>query len=109
MPYVYTFAVVQPEFGCWKNGGAGRRHLRVADDTAHRLDTTKLTMIMKVADAVLHRDDLPVEVEYEHGTMAQDLLGGAEVTPAGLLMYLGTKHTAYLAPEKCGVGGSGCC
>jgi hypothetical protein len=81
----------------------------VADDTAHRLDTTKLTMIMKVADAVLHRDDLPVEVEYEHGTMAQDLLGGAEVTPAGLLMYLGTKHTAYLAPEKCGVGGSGCC
>lgn len=26
-----------------------------------------------------------------------------------MLFYLGTKHTACLAPEKCGVDGSGCC
>jgi hypothetical protein len=32
-----------------------------------------------------------------------------EVTPAGLLFYLGTKHTACLAPEKCKVDGTNCC
>jgi len=36
-------------------------------------------------------------------------IGGMEVTPSGLLFYLGTKHTACLAPEKCGVGDAGCC
>jgi hypothetical protein len=32
-----------------------------------------------------------------------------EVTPSGLLFYLGTKHTACLAPEKCRVGDTNCC
>jgi len=32
-----------------------------------------------------------------------------EVTPSGLLFHLGTKHTACLAPEKCGVNSGGCC
>jgi hypothetical protein len=81
----------------------------VADDTDHRLETTKLATIMEIATAVLQRDDLPVEVEYETGAISQYPVGGFEVTPAGLLFYLGTKHTACLAPEKCGVGGSGCC
>jgi hypothetical protein len=82
----------------------------VADDKDHRLQTTKLAGIMKVAGAVLRSDDLPVEVEYEHATISQYPLAGVEATPAGLLFYLGTKHTACLAPEKCGVdGGGGCC
>jgi hypothetical protein len=81
----------------------------VADDTDHRLETTKLAAIMEVAGAVLERDDLPVEVEYEAAAISQYPVGGFEVTPAGLLFYLGTKHTACLAPEKCGVDGSGCC
>ena len=81
----------------------------VADDTEHRLETTKLATILEIAGAVLKSDELPVEVEYEDGTISQYPLGGAEVTPAGLLFYLGTKHTACLAPEKCGVGGGGCC
>ena len=81
----------------------------VADDTDHRLETTKLAAIMKVAVAVLQSDDLPVEVEYEEGSISQYPLGGAEVTPAGLLLYLGAKHTACLAPEKCGVDGGSCC
>jgi hypothetical protein len=81
----------------------------VENDTDHRLETTKLAAIMEIAGRVLERDDLPVEVEYEAGTISQYPVGGVEVTPAGLLFYLGTKHTACLAPEKCGVGGSGCC
>ena len=81
----------------------------VANDTEHRLETTKLAAIMKVAAPLLKSDDLPVEVEYEEGVLSQYPVAGAEVTPAGILFYLGTKHTACLAPDKCGVGGTGCC
>ena len=81
----------------------------VADDTDHRLKTTKLAKIMEVATPVLKSDGLPVEVEYDEGTISQYPVVGVEVTPAGLLFYLGTKHTACLAPEKCGVGDGGCC
>lgn len=80
----------------------------VADDTDHRLDTTKLLGIMRAAGVVLQSDDLPMEVEYEDGAVSQYPIGGVESTPSGLLFYLGTKHTACLAPDKCGVGG-GCC
>lgn len=81
----------------------------VANDTDHRLETTKLAAIMKIAGPLLQADDLPVEVEYEEGVISQYPLGGAEITPSGLLLYLGSKHTACLAPEKCGVDGTGCC
>ena len=81
----------------------------VASDVDHRLETTKLAKIMEIARPLLKSDDLPVEVEYEDAVVAQYPLGGAEVTPSGILFYLGTKHTACLAPEKCGVGGESCC
>jgi hypothetical protein len=42
--------------------------------------------------------------------MSQYPMGAVGITPSGLLFYyLGTKHTACLAPEKCGVDGTGCC
>jgi protein-tyrosine-phosphatase len=81
----------------------------VATDVDHRLETTKLAKIMEIAHPLLKSDDLAVEVEYEDAVVSQYPLGGAEVTPAGILFYLGTKHTACLAPEKCGVGGEACC
>lgn len=81
----------------------------VADDVDHRLETTKLAAIMRIAAPLLRSSDLPVEVEYEQGVLSQYPLGGMEVTPSGLLFYLGTKHTACLAPEKCKVGDTGCC
>lgn len=81
----------------------------VADDVDHRLETTKLAAIMRVAGPLLGSGDLPVEVEYEDGVISQYPLGAVEVTPAGLLFSLGTKHTACLAPDKCRVGDSGCC
>ena len=81
----------------------------VATDVDHRLETTKLAKIMEIAHPLLQSDDLPVEVEYEDAVVSQYPIGGAEITPSGILFYLGTKHTACLAPEKCGVGGEGCC
>lgn len=81
----------------------------VAHDEHHRLETTKLAKILEVAGPVLKSDDLPLEVEYEEGTIAQYPVSGVEVTPAGLLFSLGAKHTACLAPEKCGIDGKGCC
>lgn len=81
----------------------------VANDVHHRLETTKLAAIMRIAGPLLQSDELPVEVEYEEGVISQYPIGGMEVTPSGLLFYLGTKHTACLAPEKCMVGDTGCC
>jgi hypothetical protein len=83
----------------------------VADDTDHRLDATKLAGILRLAAPVLKATDLPVEVEYEDGRVSQYPVSAAEVTPSGLLLHLGTKHTACLAPDRCGVEQSGpsCC
>jgi hypothetical protein len=81
----------------------------VANDVDHRLETDKLATIMRVAGPLLESEDLPVEVEYEDTVISQYPIGGMEVTPSGLLFYLGTKHTACLAPEKCKVDGTNCC
>jgi hypothetical protein len=81
----------------------------VADDVDHRLETEKLASIMRIAGPLLESEDLPVEVEYEDAVISQYPIGGMEVTPSGLLFYLGTKHTACLAPEKCRVGDTNCC
>jgi hypothetical protein len=78
----------------------------VANDTDHRLNTTKLSKIMKAA-AGLVNDDMPLVVEYGSETVATYPLGDVEVTPKGLLLVLGAKPTSCLAPDKCGV--EGCC
>ena len=76
----------------------------VAEDFDHRLDTTKLANVLRLAAPLLKSTDLPVEVEYDSGTVSQFPVAAAEVTPAGVLLHLGTKHTACLAPDLCGVG-----
>jgi len=81
----------------------------VAQDVDHRLDTSKLAAIIRTAAPLLRSDELPVEVEYEDGVLSQYPVGAVEVTPAGLLVTLGTKHTACLAPDACKVGDAGCC
>jgi len=80
----------------------------VANDVDHRLVTTKLSSIMRLAAPLLQSDSLPVEIEYETGVLSQYPIAGMEVTPSGLLFHLGTKHTACLAPATCGVDGE-CC
>lgn len=81
----------------------------VASDVGHRLETTKLAAIMRVARPLLESDDLPMEVEYEQDVLSQFPIAGMENTPSGPLFYLGMKHTTCLAPEQCGVDGTGCC
>jgi hypothetical protein len=83
----------------------------VAGDTDHRLDTTKLADVLRLAAPVLKATDLPVEVEYEDGRVSQFPVSAAEVTPSGVLLHLGAKHTACLALDRCGVEASGpsCC
>ena len=94
----------------------------VAADTDHRLTAGKLAMILELAAPILKDDDLDVEIEYEAGVISQYPLGQVEVTPAGLLFHLGTKHADCLAPDRCGIpvaassapaktscGTSGCC
>ncbi len=107
-------------------GGTGRESTAcviqawVAADTDHRLTAGKLAKIVELAAPILKGDDLPVEIEYEAGVISQYPLGGIEITPAGLLLMLGTKHTDCLAPDRCGIpvtaaaaktgcGTSGCC
>jgi hypothetical protein len=83
----------------------------VAGDTDHRLDTTKLAGILRLTTPLLTAPDLPVVVEYEHGWVSQFPMSAAEITPSGILFHLGTKHTACLAPDRCGVeavGTTGC-
>ncbi|MGL6076407.1 MAG: DUF6428 family protein [Fimbriiglobus sp.] len=88
----------------------------VAEDVDHRLTTTKLAAITRMAETLLKSVDLPVEIEYDNGTISQFPVAGAEITPAGVLFHLGNKHTACLAPDRCGVptttagcGTTGCC
>lgn len=83
----------------------------VAQDVDHRLDTTKLAGILQVAAPLLSLGALPVEVEYEVGAVSQFPVTAAEVTPSGVLFHLGSKHTACLAEDRCGInrtGGTGC-
>ena len=75
----------------------------VAGDTHHRLDTANLVKILRLAAPLLETTDLPVEVEYEGALVSQYPLAEVEVTPAGLLLRLGSKHTACLALDRCDV------
>jgi len=86
--------------------------LWTADDTDHRLVAGRLGMILGLADDLFENAETEVEVEYDRGVLANYPLGGIEFTPAGLLFHLGAKHSACLAPERCGVPGTaaaGCC
>lgn len=88
-----------------------RLQLWVATDTDHRLVSGKLGEIVQLAMPLFASEELPVEVEYEGEYLSQYPIGGIEVTPNGLLIHLGTMHTACLAPDRCGVPGdtNGCC
>jgi hypothetical protein len=77
----------------------------IANDKDHRLNSTKLNKIMNVAAGLLD-GDMPVVIEYGSDTVSQYPLGEVEITPKGLLLVLGAKPTACLAPDKCGVQGS---
>jgi hypothetical protein len=83
-----------------------------ADDKDHRLNTSKFSKILKMAESVLGKDDFPVEIEYGPDVVSLYVLNDVEVTPKGLLFVLSGKHTDCLAPDKCGITkckNIGCC
>ncbi|MGK0185368.1 MAG: hypothetical protein ACI9R3_001145 [Verrucomicrobiales bacterium] len=75
----------------------------VAHDTDHRLSTTRLAAILELTGSVLPNLDLPVEVEVDQGTVAVFSLNEIKEEGQALHLRLTTKHTACLAPDKCGL------
>lgn len=85
----------------------------VADDVEHRLGAGKLAKIIALASDLFQGADPPVEVEYDVGVITQFAVQSIEASGEQITLRLAGKHTACLAPDKCGVddgaGDSGCC
>lgn len=75
----------------------------VANDVEHRVDTTKLAKIIQKGASLFSTTAIPLEVEYDSGVASQYPVREAKVSPAGVVLHLGTKHTACLAPDRCGI------
>ena len=73
----------------------------VHDDVDHRLLAGKLAAIFGRADDVLPHHNLPVEIEYEDGVVAQFPVESAELIDGALVFRLGLKHTDCLARGIC--------
>jgi hypothetical protein len=99
--------------GTVRSSTACQLQLWVAGDTAHRLTAGKLAGILRAGEKLLGAEPLPVEIEYEGELVSQFPLDAAHVTPSGLLLVLGGKHTDCLARELClplaGCEQPGCC
>lgn len=81
----------------------------VANDLGHRLQAGKLARILDVAGPLMDGQDLPVEVEYEDETIRLYRLESAASDGRALVMALGARNTACLAPDQCGVNANACC
>jgi hypothetical protein len=78
-----------------------------AHDDGHRLTAGRLGKILELASPILPGADLPVEIEYESGVVAQFPLVTARAAGGGLTLQLGLKHTACLAKDRCGISEAG--
>jgi len=73
----------------------------VHSDVDHRLDTTKLAHILRMAGDVLPSLDLPVEIEHEAGVVSQYPVISASSDGQTLTLITSLKHTACLAMDLC--------
>ncbi len=87
--------------GTLRNDSLCRLQTWFAADTDHRLTAGKLLKILDKAKSFLVSDDLEVDVEHEIGFISQFPLESVEVLPDEIIFYLGTRHTACLAMDKC--------
>ena len=78
-----------------------RLQLWFADDTEHRISAGKLLKVLGKAEPVLGADDLEVDLEYEAPFIAQFPITKIEPADAALVIHLGIRHTACLAPDIC--------
>lgn len=72
-----------------------------AGDYDHRLAPQKFLHILNLSKKVLGEADLPIEVEYQQGT-----IGKFSLAFDGKDFILGTKQTACLAQDACGIPAS---
>ena len=80
----------------------------LANDTHHRLDTTKLVHIITLAEPLLGSIDIPVYIEYDQGSTTQQFsLVSATTGLKGIILTLGNKPTQCLALAN--GGNSSCC
>lgn len=113
--HVTEVARVQKDFidcgGTIRSQAACVLQVWVADDTQHRLDSSKLAKIVRMGLPLFATTDVPVEIEYDDGRISQYSVRNLSAHPASLCIELGTKHTDCLAPDRCGVApqGNACC
>lgn len=75
----------------------------VANDVSHRLNTGRLVKIVQTGVELFRETAIPLEVEYGNGVISQYPVLGADILPDGVVLQLGSKHTACLAPNLCGI------
>lgn len=69
----------------------------------HRLRAGKLAAILGLSGEVIPSDGLEVEVEYEDVVVSQYPVESFKETPGLIEFTLGSRHTACLAREVCGI------
>jgi hypothetical protein len=74
-----------------------------ADDTEHRVTARILLKILEKSASFLESDDLDVEIEYEAPFISQFPISELVAERNALVVRLGTKHTACLAEDQCGI------
>ena len=77
----------------------------VAHDVDHRLKSGKLAGILELSKTVVPNQDIPVDLEYDTGTISVYGLGSAIPSRDGkvVVVSLEAKNTGCLAPDKCGL------
>jgi hypothetical protein len=70
-------------------------------DLQHRLTTSKLANILRIAGDILPSLDLPVEIEHEAGVVSQYPVVAGNSDGHTLTLTTGLKHTACLAMDLC--------
>jgi len=73
----------------------------LADDTEHRISAKKLLKALTKASPLLEGEDMDVEVECETPFVSQFPVVSTTVEENLLMVRLGLKHTACLAPDVC--------
>jgi hypothetical protein len=87
--------------GTFREDSMCRLQTWVAQDYDHRLTAGKLAKIIEKAQAILHHEDLEVDIEHDLGYVTQFPLAGVEVHGNELILVLQGRNTACLAPELC--------
>ena len=80
--------------------------LWVANDTDHRLNSTKMLKILDLSNCLFLNEDPEIQIEYEKDFISQFDLIDFKEKDSRIEFFAISKHTNCLAPEKCGVS---CC